>query len=74
MDAYPLGNDGLGLWVEAKDAPVGAPPGEVRVNQVEEVSRTGVELLACDGLPSFLFFFVAAEGGAFVLQGCMAAS
>ena len=36
---------------------------------MEEVSCIEVELLACDGLPSFLFFFVPAEGGAFVLQG-----
>ena len=36
---------------------------------MEEVSRIGVELLARDGLSPLLFVFVAAEGGAFVLQG-----
>ena len=54
---------------EAEDEPVGAPLGDVRVHQVEEVSRIGVELLACDGVPSFSLFFVAVEGQAFVLQG-----
>ena len=50
-----------------EEAPVGAPLGDVPVHQVEEVSRIGVELLARDGLSLFLVFFVAAEGGAFVL-------
>ena len=67
MDAYPLGNDGLGPWGEVEETPVRAPLGHVRVNQVEEVSRIGVELLARDGLSPFLVFSVSAEGGAFVL-------
>ena len=48
-------------------ASVGAPLGNVRLHQVEEVSRIGVELLARDGLSPFLVVSVAAEGGAFVL-------
>ena len=67
MDAYPLGDDGLGLCGEADEAPVWAPLGDIRVHQVEEVSRIGVELLACDGLSPLLVVFVGAEGGAFVL-------
>ena len=67
IDAYPLGNDGLGSWGEAEDASVWAPLGDIRVHQVEEVSRIGVELLARDGLSAFLVVFVVAEGGAFVL-------
>ena len=77
IDAYPLGNDGLGPWDEEEEAPVGEPLGDVHVHQVEEVSRIGVEFLAPDGLPPFLLFFVAAEGGAFVLQeahGCFMGS
>ena len=46
INAYPLGNDGLGSWGEAEEASVGGPLGDVRVHQVEEVSRIGVELLA----------------------------
>ena len=41
---------------------------------MEEVLRDGVELLACDGLPSLLLFVAAAECRAFVLQvahGCL---
>ena len=43
----------------------------------KKVSRVAVELLAHNGLPPFLFFFVAAEVGAFVLQeahGCFMSS
>ena len=69
IDACPLGNDGLGRWGEAEEAPVGVPLGDVHVHQVEDVSRIGVDSLACDGLPPFLLFFVTAEGGAFALQG-----
>ena len=69
MDAYPLGDDGLGSRGEAEEASVRAPLGDIRVHQVEEVSRIGVELLARDGLSPFLVVFVAAEGGGFVLYG-----
>ena len=69
VHAYPLGNDGLGAWGEAGEAPVGAPMGDVCIHQVGEVSRPGVEPLARDDLPPFLPFFVAAECWAFVLQG-----
>ena len=67
MDAYSLGDDGLGSWGEAEEAAVWASLGDIRVHQVEEVSRIGVELLARDGLSPLLVVFVAAEGGAFVL-------
>ena len=67
IDAYPLPNDGLGPWGEAEEAPVGATLGDVRVHQVREVSRVRVEVLARDCLSPFVVFFVAAEGGAFVL-------
>ena len=67
IDAYPLGDDGLGLWGEAEEASVWAPLGDIRVHQVEEVPCIGVELLARDGLSPLLVVFVAAEGGAFVL-------
>ena len=59
--------DDLGPWGKAVEAPVWAPLGDIRVHQVEEVSRIGVELLARDGLSPLLVVFVAAKGGAFVL-------
>ena len=43
------------------------PLGDIRVHQVGEVSRIGVELLAREGLSPLLVVFVAADGGAFVL-------
>ena len=67
--AYPLGDSGLGQLGEAEEAPVGAPLGDVYIHQVDEVSRIWVEPLACDGIPPFLLFFVAAECWALVLQG-----
>ena len=67
IDAYPLGDDGVGLWGEAEEASVWAALGDIRVHQVEEVSRIGVELLSRDGLLPFLVVLVAVEGGAFVL-------
>ena len=67
IDAYPPGDDGLGSWGEAEEGPVWALLGDIRVHQVEEVSRIGTELLARDGLSPLLVVFVAAEGGAFVL-------
>ena len=57
----------LARGVNAEEVGVGAPLGDVRVHQVEEVSRIGVKLLIRDRLSQFLVFFVAAEGGAFVL-------
>ena len=69
IDTYPLGDHGLGPWGEAEEAPFGAPLGDVRVHQVEEVSRVGVKPVARYGPPLFLLLLVAAEGGAFVLQG-----
>ena len=72
MDANSLGNGGLGPWHEAEEAPVGAPLGDVRIHQVEEVSRTGVEPVARDGLPSLLcrrgVLGICAAGGALVLD------
>ena len=67
VDAYPLGDDGLGPWAEAEEAPFEAPLGDVRMYQMEEVSCNRVQPLARDGLPLFLLFFVAAECWAFVL-------
>ena len=67
IDAYSLGDDGLGSWGEAEEAPIWAPLGDVRVHQVEEVFRIGVELLARDGLSPLHVVFGAAEGRAFVL-------
>ena len=67
IDAYPLGDDGLGSLGEAEEAPVLAPLGDIGVHQVQEVSRIGVELLARDGLSPLPVVLVAAEGGAFVL-------
>ena len=54
-------------WGEAEEAPVWASLGDIRVHQVEEVSRIGVEFLARDGLSPLRVVFVAAEGVAFVL-------
>ena len=69
VDASPLCNDGLGPWGEAEEAPVGASLGNVRVHQVEKVSRIQMEPPALDGLPPVLLLLVAAEIWAFVLQG-----
>ena len=67
--AYLSGDDGLGPWAEAEEALVWAALCDVRILQVEEVSRVGVEPLARDGLSSPLLFLVAAQCWAFVLQG-----
>ena len=69
VHAYSVSDDGLGPWGEAEEACVGAALCDVCIQQVAEVPRVGVEPLACDGLPSFLLFFVSAECWAFVLQG-----
>ena len=63
----------MGLWGEAEEAPVWASLGDIRVHQVEEVARVGVELLARDGLSPLLVVFsrrggwgICAAGGAWV--------